>query len=197
MLKRILVLAMSALILLVSLTSCFASAAGRDKKILITEIVSKNKTLIDDEDGDSADYIELYNSGNSDINLNGWFLSDKEDDAKKWSFPDVTVKAGEYLVVFCSGKNKFIPETGEVHTSFKLDGDGEVVSLVSEEGALISIIKFGESASDAAYGLRELASSEYVWFERGTPGAENSGNFYAEIEEHPAYIPETDDSANE
>lgn len=190
MIKRMVSLTMAVIMIVVFCVSC---AAGNDKDIVINEIVSKNKTLIDDEDGDSSDYVELYNSGTGDINLKGWFLSDKEDDARKWTFPDITVKAGEYLIVFCSGKNKFNQETGEVHTNFKLSSKGEVVSLISAEGVVISFVEFGKSVADAAYGLKEPGVSEYVWFERGTPGAQNRGNIYESIKDHPAYKNEDND----
>ena len=39
-----------------------------------------------DEDGDSRDWIELYNSGTETINLAGYYLSDKADDTTKWQF---------------------------------------------------------------------------------------------------------------
>ncbi len=189
MLRRFAAVALSA-VMLIQLSSCFSSEES--KSIYVTEIVSKNKTLIYDMDGDSSDYIELYNSGSSDVNLKGWFLSDKEDKAKKYSFPDVTIKAGEYLVVFCSGKDTFDAETGEVHTNFKLDGDGEVVSLVSNEGILVSFVQFGESLGDVGYGLTDDLDGEYVWFERGTPNAKNSGNYYTTVEEIPVYGVETE-----
>lgn len=192
MLKRCLALVLLAVTLAV-LPSC---NSGGSKNIYVTEIVSRNKTLIYDKDGDSSDYIELYNAGETDVALHGWFLSDKEDKAKKYSFPDVTIKAGEYLVVFCSGKDILDEESGEIHTNFKLDGDGEVISLVSNEGILISLVEFGESIGDAAFGLTDDLNGDYVWFERGTPGEINSGNFYSTVGEIPLYEDITSERTN-
>lgn len=179
MLKRSLAIILP-IVMLIALSSC---NSGDSKSIYVTEIVSRNKTLIYDKDGDSSDYIELYNAGNSAVNLHGWFLSDKEDKPKKYSFPDVTIEAGEYITVFCSGKDTFDKETGEIHTNFKLDGNGEIISLVSDEGILVSFVEFDESIGDAAFGLTDDLNGDYVWFERGTPGEKNSGNFYSTVEE--------------
>lgn len=174
-----------AVIMLLTTASCLSS--GGDSHIYITEIVSRNKTLIYDVDGESSDYIEIYNSGDTDVNLHGWFLSDKENKPKKYSFPDVTVKAGEYLVVFCSGKDFYDEESGEIHTNFKLDGDGEVISLVSDKGVIIALVQFGEIIADASYGLTEDLDGEYMWFERGTPNEKNSGTYYPSLDKLPTY----------
>ncbi len=184
MLKRLTAAALF-VIMLVTVSSCFAS--GGDSHIYVTEIVSRNKTLIYDLDGESSDYIEIFNSGDTDVNLHGWFLSDKESKPKKYSFPDVTVKAGEYLVVFCSGKDFYDEESGEIHTNFKLDGDGEIISLVSDKGVIISVVQFGEIIGDAAYGLTDDLEGDYVWFERGTPNEKNSGNYYSSLDKLPTY----------
>ena len=42
------------------------------------------------------------------VNLSGWGLSDSTARPLKWAFPDVTLEPGEYMVVFASGKNRFV-----------------------------------------------------------------------------------------
>ena len=37
--------------------------------------------------------------GNS-INLNGFYLSDNENDLTKWSFPNITIQPNDYLIVW-------------------------------------------------------------------------------------------------
>ena len=53
--------------------------------------MSKNDTSIRDNDGDFSDWIELYNSSNNPINLNGYYLSDNPQIPLKWSFGQVIV----------------------------------------------------------------------------------------------------------
>ena len=72
----------------------------------INEIMSSNSGAITDSDGDASDWIELYNAGTSAINLNGFGLSDKADQPFLWTFPEYELAAGEYLLVFASGKDR-------------------------------------------------------------------------------------------
>ena len=42
----------------------------------INEVVSSNSSIFFDEDGDTPDWIEIYNTSNNSINLKGYGLSD-------------------------------------------------------------------------------------------------------------------------
>ena len=54
-------------------------------------------------DGNYSDFVEFHNDTGSPISLKNWYLSDGEDDLKKWAFPDVTVSADGYLMVLLGG----------------------------------------------------------------------------------------------
>ena len=71
----------------------------------INEAVSSNSLFID-EDGDSPDWFELYNYGDESISLEGWTVSDKDDNPKKWVFPDISLGPKEYIVIWASGKDR-------------------------------------------------------------------------------------------
>ena len=43
----------------------------------------------------TEDWIELYNSGSSAVDLSGWHLSDKESKPEKWEIPDGVVTCSE------------------------------------------------------------------------------------------------------
>jgi hypothetical protein len=62
--------------------------------------------MLEDEDGDFSDWIELYNPGDDPVNLEGWGLSDDEEEPMNWTFPEVTLAPGEYLIVWASNKNR-------------------------------------------------------------------------------------------
>ena len=67
--------------------------------IRITEFVAANETTLLDEDGDSSDWVEIFNAGPDDVDLDGWFLTDDGDDLEKWAFPKQVLPAGNFLVV--------------------------------------------------------------------------------------------------
>lgn len=74
--------------------------------IRINEVMSSNGGALSDADGDTPDWIELYNMGNETVNLNGYGLSDKKDTPFNWVFPDFQVKPNEFVVLFASGKDR-------------------------------------------------------------------------------------------
>ena len=100
-------------------------------KLYVSEIMASNNYTIKDDDGDYSDYIEIYNGYKNSINLSNYHLSDDEYDTKKWTFPDITIKSNEYIIVYASGKNKCDLETRICHTNFKLSKSGEIITLTN------------------------------------------------------------------
>ena len=85
----------------------------------ISEIVAANDRTLRDDFGETSDWVELHNPGETAANLLGWGLSDEQETPMKWIFPDVSILAGEFLVVHASGNN--IAEPGKpLHASFRL-----------------------------------------------------------------------------
>jgi hypothetical protein len=75
-------------------------------QVLLNEFSSSNLTTITDEDGEYPDWIELYNGSSSDFNLRGYHLSDSRSNRNKWTFPEISMQPGSYLLIFASGKNR-------------------------------------------------------------------------------------------
>ena len=72
----------------------------------INEACSRNTNVIADEDLDYEDWIEIYNHDSVAINLSENYLSDDQDVPFMWQFPEVSLSANDYLLVFASGKNR-------------------------------------------------------------------------------------------
>jgi hypothetical protein len=68
--------------------------------------VSASNTLFYDEDGDTPDWIELYNYGSSEISLNEWSLSDLLENNNPWTFPEISIKPDDFLLVWASDKDR-------------------------------------------------------------------------------------------
>ncbi|MFH2095461.1 MAG: lamin tail domain-containing protein, partial [Bacteroidota bacterium] len=75
-------------------------------QVVVNEACPRNGFGITDEDGDAEDWIELYNSSVSTVDLNGYYLSDDIGNLTKWVFPSAVIEAGSYLTVFASGKDR-------------------------------------------------------------------------------------------
>jgi hypothetical protein len=153
--------------------------AANSKRIIINEFLTSNSTGLRDADGDYSDWIELYNPGSEVVNLTGWSLTDSNINLSEWVFPDVTIRAGEYLVVFASGKNK-VASNNELHTNFSLSKDGEYLAIV-EPGGTISdeyTPTFPLQQPDVSFGYYQ---GQQVFFEIPSPGAVNTMDTKAQV----------------
>ena len=118
----------------------------------ISEFLTENSSGITDLDGETSDWIEIYNPSTEPINLSGWSLTDDAGLLNKWVMPDITLPASGYLVIFASGKDRNDPEE-ELHTNFSLNSSGEYLALVDPDGSTIAKeFNYGEQFEDVSYG---------------------------------------------
>ena len=132
--------------------SCAPITGATD--VYINEFVAKNTATLLSQFGEAEDWIELYNDSSSAVNLAGWYLTDSASQLTKWTFPSVSIPSKGYLVVWASGRNTVY--NGEIHTSFKLDGDGEYLALVHPDGTTVEHAyapQFPEQETDVSYGM--------------------------------------------
>ena len=141
--------------------------------LVITEVMAINHGTLADEDGDFADWIEVYNAGETSVLLEGWYLTDAEWNLQRWEFPKITLPAGEFIVVFASGNNRRDRDS-ELHTNFKLSGFGETVALVDPDGVtVVSEYDLDGQQSDVSYGLSPDFRTQR-FFTTPTPGERNT-----------------------
>ena len=138
----------------------------------VNEIMPSNHSTLLDGDGDSSDWIELYNGESTPVNLAGYALAGKGGKAARWRFPEVTIGSGEYLVVFASGKDR--TEGGELHTGFRLSAASASVRLYDPDGEEISRLSCKEMAADASASRTDAGDVTTAW--APTPGYRNSEN---------------------
>ena len=126
---------------------------------VITEFQASNRNTIDDEDGESSDWIEIHNPGLFELDLANWYLTDNALELTKWQFPATQLAANEYLVVFASGKDRAIAGQ-QLHTNFNLASAGEYVALVKPDGSTVAWeyeiggTQYGQQFPDVSFGLR-------------------------------------------
>ena len=121
---------------------------------VISEFLSSNAGGLEDEDGDSTDWIEIYNPSTEAVDLAGWTLSDDDQNLGKWTFPPTLLGPSESLVVFASGKDRAV--TGqELHTNFSISSGGEYLGLVDPQGSVATEFapSFPEQSTNVSYGF--------------------------------------------
>jgi hypothetical protein len=74
-------------------------------QVVLNEMMSANYNRIVDQDNEYNDWLELYNTSSSSVNLSGYYLSDDIDNLKKWVLPDYVLQSHAFLLVFASGKD--------------------------------------------------------------------------------------------
>ncbi len=156
--------------------------------------MASNSTTLADEDGDYEDWIEIYNSGNEAINLEGIGLSDDYDTPFRWVFPDTTLQPGGFILVWASGKNRAVPGQ-PLHTNFSISAVGEEVLLTSWDGERIDELQPTEIQTDISIGRYPDGTGNWVFYIEPSPGAANHSDFFSdhlappEFSHHAGYYP--------
>jgi hypothetical protein len=147
--------------------------------LVISEFMASNASSLPlgdgellDGNGESSDWIEIYNPSGTDVNLAGWYLTDSASNLMKWEFPNgLEIKPGEFLIIFASDKTHekyplnypYLDDDGYYHTNFELDKDtGEYLALVAPNGTTIVhdyAPQFPIQLTDVSYGLTQYGAT--------------------------------------
>ena len=105
--------------------------------IRISEFVADNSGALLTVAGETADWIELHNSGTNEVDLGGWYLTDNRSAPTKWRFPDGTrIASNGYFLVFADSSPVSLTN-GELHANFSLSAGGEYLGLVRPDGVTV------------------------------------------------------------
>lgn len=130
--------------------------------LVINEFMASNTSAVEDISSGVSEYddwVELYNRGNTSINLLGYHLSDNENVLDKWTFPDVSIAPNEYLIVWLDND---LDATSGLHTNFRLSADGEELFLSTSNNFIIDALFYGELPSDLGYARVPNGSGAFV-----------------------------------
>ena len=125
---------------------------------IITEFMAENDGTLLDGDGQTSDWIEIFNAGDEGFDLAGWYLTDNADNLTKWTFPALQLGVGQYVVVFASGRptDDYVDTAGHLHTNFKLSRDGEYLALVRPDG-VTPVSQYGSATADYPYQFEDIS----------------------------------------
>src|SRR5438445_7271717 len=129
-------------------------AHSASAQIIISEFMADNEAALADENGQFPDWIEIYNTSASTVNLSGWSLTDDPTHQARWFFPTTNVTAKGFMVVFADGTNRAV--LGQpLHADFSLKASGEYLALLKPDGTVASEFAptFPQQFPDVSYGL--------------------------------------------
>lgn len=130
--------------------------------LYITEFLASNDGGLTDGDGNASDWIEVFNGGESTLNLANYYLTDDATELDKWQFPATTLDAGQFLIVFASGQatDNYVDPGGNLHTNFRIGAGGEYLAAVYRDPSTSDLSvsheyapSFTEQMTDVSYGL--------------------------------------------
>ncbi len=143
--------------------------------LVINEVMSCNTLTKYDSNEEYPDWIELYNTGPDDINIAGWGLSDDPNNPFKFVCPSRTITAGARRLIYASGTLSY---SYEIHSNFKIDSDGETLTLVDPEGQMADSLFTGYMPADVSRGRIPDGEDAWYFFAEATPGNLNTTTGY-------------------
>ena len=165
-------------------------------KVVINEVMTKDTVglVFTDGLGDGSDWAEIYNTSDKDLDIGGYFLSDKGADATTddmWEIPTgnsavTTVKSHTYLVIVfgaadANGNDLDGIVDGRIHCPSGLSSKKDVaVALFNATKVLVDASEefsadgpFGKLEDGKSLGRESDGSETWKVFDIPTPGAEN------------------------
>jgi hypothetical protein len=130
---------------------------------------------------EASDWIELYNTTSTTIDIGGWFLSDSNDNLFKYEIASgTTIGSNSYLVLYedLNFGNANDPGSSE---PFALSENGERLYLSSAQNDILTgyrnVEDFGASETGVSFGRYYKSSTgnyNFVAMDENTPGSVNS-----------------------
>jgi len=137
----------------------------KEDDIVINELVANNGSIMD-EFGDKDDFIEVLNTGEKDVNIAGWYLTDTPVNRILAQIP-----ASDTLKTFLPAKHRLIlwadnePGQGVLHLGFKLGKDGETILLSkkNEQDKIVTIDSVRFPALDEDVSFSRMPDGGFDW----------------------------------
>ena len=126
-------------------------------QLMISELMCDNTAF--PVDGVLGDWIEIFNSGDTPIELSSYFISDKSGNPYLSRLPELTLEAKAYTLL-----------RSDIEISFGLSGGGEVVTLTRNDGVICSVMAYDtleRNCSQTAEGMSRTPSPGYPNSEQG------------------------------
>lgn len=126
--------------------------------LVINELMASNNMAVADQDGEFDDWVELYNNTDSEISLQAYSLSDDPEAPGKWLFPDISMAARSYLIVWA---DKDTLQEG-LHANFKLSASGEDLILSDASGLVLDQLGYPPQGTDVSWARSPNGTGNFL-----------------------------------
>jgi len=150
--------------------------------LIISEVMSSNRSYLPQNGGEYYDWIELYNNTDHTIQLEEYTLTTTEKDKKLYTLPKKELKSGEYYVIMASGNSK-LSNAKYPHTDFKISSSESL--YLYHNGILADSVFIANIPIGYSYG--RSTSNGFYYFAKPTPEKANSKSDILEIAYEPVF----------
>lgn len=140
-----------------------------DGVLVINEFLIDNTEIEADQNDEFDPWIEIYNNSDEDLSLWGVYLSNNSDDPTMWAFPDTSIAANDYLIVWADNE----AEQEGLHANFELSADGGIIIFSAPDESAIDEIEYAGQTSDISFGRFPNGTGD---FKEMTPSFSTSNN---------------------
>ncbi len=151
--------------------SCDGGVVTSDPRadvLRINEVMASNQNACLDDVGEADDWIELFNSSDSDVELTGATITDNRDKPNKKALDGLTVPAGGVLLLYADDE----AGQGPLHLPFKLSAAGEEVVLFIGD-AIVDEVVWTSALTDVSLARFPDGSGDFSLCALSTCGAVN------------------------
>ncbi|MBL7904012.1 MAG: CotH kinase family protein [Bacteroidales bacterium] len=145
-------------------------------QVVINEYSCSNFSSFPDNYGAYEDWIELYNTGSSAVDIGGYYLSDKADNPKGWQIPaGITIPANGFKLFWASGRDEV--NLGSYHTDFKLTqtkAEPEHVVFADPDGNILDDQTVSITQKEHSNGRLLNGAGDWGVYTSPTPGTSNN-----------------------
>ena len=146
--------------------------------LVINEFMASNQGAYEDEYGESADWIEIFNAGQENADIGGFYFTDDLNEPLKWKIPEgypeeTAIPSGEFIILFADQDTI----QGPLHLNFKLNGGGEEIgisAMINDRFHWIDTVTFAPQQVNLSYGRYPDGSQKWFPMEPFTPGSNNT-----------------------
>ncbi len=172
--------------LVLCLLLCLAAAVPAWAEIEISEVMASNGVY---QNGHAYDWVELHNTGSKAVDLSGCYLSDNPKKPTKWAFPKgAKLKAGGYLLVYCTGEEQENSAKAPYYASFKISASGDQLVLTDRDGeTTLAALEIPAQYGNVSWGL-PTDGEAYGYFAQATPGQKNEKTAYPSRADAPTLL---------
>ncbi len=179
--RKTTLISLTLFLLTIALTGLLSACSLGDlgSGLVINEVVSSNTDSLSVPQLGSPDWVEIYNGSSDDINLEGYILRNSSEPSTYYVFPDIVIKADDYLVIYACNKPKD-EELRDLCTSFNLPKDGVGLVLYDPNLKVLDEIEVPALETDISWSRTE---DGFKYCITPTPGYENAGIMADSIDE--------------